>query len=317
MSLDKNLIDKFVDITSMAAVASYKYVGKKDKKLADKAATDEMRKNINKLDIKGEVVIGEGELDQAPMLFIGEKLGTGIGPEIDIAVDPLEGTNFAANNLPGALSVMAIASKGNLFKAPETYMNKLAVGKDVPIDAVDLDFSIEKNINNLADVKNKKISDLTACVLDRPRHKKIIEELKKLKVNLKLISDGDISGALLVTDKKYNVDIFLGIGGGPEGVLAASALDAFECKFQGRFLFKTTKDINRAKKMGIKDINKKYDLKDIVKDDSIFCATGITNGDLVKGIEYKNNNYISETLITHKAGKLTEIIKRENILKTW
>tara|TARA_Y100001970_G_scaffold272054_1_gene368268 strand:- start:25 stop:975 length:951 start_codon:yes stop_codon:yes gene_type:complete len=316
MSLDKNLIDKFVDITSMAAVASYKYVGKKDKKLADKAATDEMRKNINKLDIKGEVVIGEGELDQAPMLFIGEKLGTGIGPEIDIAVDPLEGTNFAANNLPGALSVMAIASKGNLFKAPETYMNKLAVGKDVPIDAVDLDFSIEKNINNLADVKNKKISDLTACVLDRPRHKKIIEELKKLKVNLKLISDGDISGALLVTDKKYNVDIFLGIGGGPEGVLAASALDAFECKFQGRFLFKTTKDINRAKKMGIKDINKKYDLKDIVKDDSIFCATGITNGDLVKGIEYKNNNYISETLITHKAGKLTEIIKRENILKT-
>ena len=316
MSLDKNLIDKFVDITSMAAVASYKYVGKKDKKLADKAATDEMRKNINKLDIKGEVVIGEGELDEAPMLFIGEKLGTGIGPEIDIAVDPLEGTNFAANNLPGALAVMAIATKGNLFKAPETYMNKLAVGKDVPIDAVDLDFSIEKNINNLADVKNKKISDLTACILDRPRHKKIIEELKKLKVNLKLISDGDISGALLVTDKKYNVDIFLGIGGGPEGVLAASALDAFECKFQGRFLFKTAKDINRAKKMGINDIDKKYDLKDIVKDDSIFCATGITNGDLVKGIEYKNNNYISETLITHKAGKLTEIIKRENILKT-
>ena len=316
MPLNKNLIDKFINITSMAAVASYKYVGKKDKKLADKAATDEMRKNINILDIKGEVVIGEGELDDAPMLFIGEKLGTGIGPEIDIAVDPLEGTNFAANNLPGALSVMAIAPKGNLFKAPETYMNKLAVGKDVPKDAVDLDFTVEKNIKNLAEVKNKKISDLTACILDRPRHKKIIEELKKLKVNLKLISDGDISGALLVTDKKYNVDIFLGIGGGPEGVLAASALDAFECKFQGRFLFKTSNDIMRAKKMGINDINKKYDLKEIVKDDSIFCATGITNGDLVKGIEYKNNIYISETLITHKAGKLTKIIRRENILKT-
>ncbi len=316
MALDKNLIDKFINITSMAAIASYKYVGKKNKNLADKAATDEMRKKINELDIKGEVVIGEGELDKAPMLFIGEKLGTGIGPEIDIAVDPLEGTNFAANNLPGALSVMAIASKGNLFKAPETYMNKLAVGKDVPYDAIDLDFSIDKNIKNLADVKNKKISDLTACILDRPRHKRIIENLKKLKVNLKLISDGDISGALLVTDKKYNVDIFLGIGGGPEGVLAASALDAFECKFQGRFLFKTAEDINRAKKMGIADINKKYDLKEIVKDDSIFCATGITSGDLVKGIECKNNNYISETLITHKAGKLTEIIKRENILKT-
>ena len=316
MPLNKNLIDKFINITSMAAVASYKYVGKKDKKLADKAATDEMRKNINILDIKGEVVIGEGELDDAPMLFIGEKLGTGIGPEIDIAVDPLEGTNFAANNLPGALSVIAIAPKGNLFKAPETYMNKLAVGKDVPGDAVDLDFTVEKNIKNLAEVKNKKISDLTACILDRPRHKKIIEELKKLKVNLKLISDGDISGALLVTDKKYNVDIFLGIGGGPEGVLAASALDAFECKFQGRFLFKTSNDIMRAKKMGINDINKKYDLKEIVKDDSIFCATGITNGDLVKGIEYKNNIFISETLITHKAGKLTKIIRRENILKT-
>ena len=316
MPLDKNLIDKFINITSMAAAASYKYVGKKDKKLADKAATDEMRKNINILDIKGEVVIGEGELDEAPMLFIGEKLGTGIGPEIDIAVDPLEGTNFAANNLPGALSVMAIAPKGNLFKAPETYMDKLAVGKDVPNNAVDLDFTVEKNIKNLAEVKNKKISDLTACILDRPRHKKIIEELKKLKVNLKLISDGDISGALLVTDKKYNVDIFLGIGGGPEGVLAASALDAFECKFQGRFLFKTSNDIIRAKKMGINDINKKYDLKEIVKEDSIFCATGITNGDLVKGIEYKNNIYISETLITHKAGKLTKIIRRENILKT-
>ena len=316
MPLNKNLIDKFINITSMAAVASYKYVGKKDKKLADKAATDEMRKNINLLDIKGEVVIGEGELDEAPMLFIGEKLGTGIGPEIDIAVDPLEGTNFAANNLPGALSVMAIAPKGNLFKAPETYMNKLAVGKDVPNDAVDLDFPVEKNIKNLAEVKNKRISDLTACMLDRPRHKKIIDELKKLNVNLKLISDGDISGALLVTDKKYNVDIFLGIGGGPEGVLAASALDAFECKFQGRFLFKTSNDIMRAKKMGISDINKKYELKEIVKEDSIFCATGITNGDLVKGIEYKNNIYISETLITHKAGKLTKIIKRENILKT-
>ena len=310
MALDKNLIDKFINITSMAAIASYKYVGKKNKNLADKAATDEMRKNINELDIKGEVVIGEGELDKAPMLFIGEKLGTGIGPEIDIAVDPLEGTNFAANNLPGALSVMAIASKGNLFKAPETYMNKLAVGKDVPYDAIDLDFSIDKNIKNLADVKNKKISDLTACILDRPRHKRIIEDLKKLKVNLKLISDGDISGALLVTDKKYNVDIFLGIGGGPEGVLAASALDAFDCKFQGRFLFQSQKDIDRANKMGIKDLNKKYNLYEIVKGESIFCATGITNGELVKGVKIVNNKFCTETLVTQK-NSTVNIIKKE------
>jgi fructose-1,6-bisphosphatase II / sedoheptulose-1,7-bisphosphatase len=195
-------------------------------------------------------------------------------------------------------------------------MNKLAVGKDVPNDATDLDFSIEKNIKNIADAKNKDISNLTACILDRPRHYKIIDKLKNLNVKLKLISDGDVSGALLVTNNKYNVDIFLGIGGGPEGVLAASALDAFECKFQGRFLFKTENEINRAKKMGITDLNKKYDLKEIVKGDSIFCATGITSGDLVKGIEINNNNYISETLVTHKSSKFAKIIKSENILKT-
>ena len=316
MNLDEKLIDKFVNITSKAAIACHKFVGKNDKIISDKAATDTMRKNLNLLNINGEVVIGEGEMDEAPMLYIGEKLGTGKGPSIDIAVDPLEGTNFAAKNLPGALSVMAITLKGNLFNAPETYMDKLAVGKDVPNDATDLDFSIEKNIKNIADAKNKDISNLTACILDRPRHYKIIDKLKNLNVKLKLISDGDVSGALLVTNNKYNVDIFLGIGGGPEGVLAASALDAFECKFQGRFLFKTENDINRAKKMGITDLNKKYDLKDIVKGDSIFCATGITSGDLVKGIEINNNNYISETLVTHKSSKFVKIIKSENILKT-
>ena len=316
MSLDKKLIDKFIDVTTSAAIACFKHVGKKNKLLADKAATDDMRENLNNLNIKAEVVIGEGELDEAPMLFIGEKLGTGKGPYLDIAVDPLEGTNFAANNLPGALSVLAISSKGNLFNAPETYMNKLAVGKEVPKEATDLDFSLEKNIKNIADAKNKDISNITACILDRPRHKKIIEKLLNLKVNIKLISDGDVSGALLVTNKKYNVDIFLGIGGGPEGVLAASALDAYNCKFQGRFLFKTETDIIRAKKMGIDDLNKKYDLKEIVKGDSIFCATGITTGDIVKGIELNNNNYITETLVTHKASKFAKIIKRENSLKT-
>ncbi len=316
MALDKKLIDQFVNITSSAAISSFKYVGKKNKKLADKAATDDMRKNINNLNIKGEVVIGEGELDEAPMLYIGEKLGTGIGPELDIAVDPLEGTNFAANNLPGALSVLSISAKGNLFNAPETYMNKIAVGSDVPNEATDLDYPIEKNIKNLADSKNKNISSITACILDRPRHKEIIEKLIKLKVKLKLISDGDVSGALLVTDQKYNVDIFLGIGGGPEGVLAASALDAYKCKFQGRFLFKTDKDINRAKKMGINDLNKKYDLKEIIKGDSIFCATGITSGDLVEGIKFNNNTYISETLVTHKATNLVKIIRRKVVLKT-
>ena len=314
MTLDKELLNNLVNITSSAAISSFPHVGKKNKEFIDKAATDDMRKNLNKLDISGEVVIGEGELDEAPMLYIGEKLGTGKGPFIDIAVDPVEGTNFVANNLPGALSVLAVSNKGNLFHAPETYMNKIAVGNDVPIDAVDLDFSVEKNIKNIADVKNKDIKKITACLLDRPRHKSIIEELIRLNVNLKLITDGDVSGALLVTDQKYNVDVFLGIGGGPEGVLAASALDAFECKFQGRFLFKTDKDIKRAKDMGIDDLNKKYDLKEIVKGDSIFCATGITSGDLVNGIKIKNNHFVSETLVTHKSSNFKQVIKQENKL---
>ena len=310
MELSKVLLDKIINVTSKAAIACYPHLGKKDKILADKAATDEMRKNLNMLDIDGQVVIGEGELDNAPMLYIGEKLGTGKGPSIDIAVDPLEGTNFAAKNLPGALSVIAITLKGNLFNAPETYMDKLAVGKDVPKDATDLDFSIEKNIKNIAESKNIDISKITACILDRPRHKNIIDKLKNLKVNLKLLSDGDISGALLVTDKKYKIDIFLGIGGGPEGVLAASALDAFDCKFQGRFLFEKEEDISRAKKMGIKDLNKKYDLNEIVKGDSIFCATGITSGDLVNGVKLENGKFVTETLVTHKNSTIN-IVKKE------
>jgi fructose-1,6-bisphosphatase II / sedoheptulose-1,7-bisphosphatase len=223
MTIDKSYIDLFHKVSVSAAYASFHMVGKKDKIAADKAAVDAMRNELNKINMNGQIVIGEGELDEAPMLYIGEKLGTGDGPSLDIAVDPLEGTNFAANNLPGALSVIAVAEKSNLFNAPETYMDKIAISSNEK-GVVDLDFSVLKNIKNLADHKNTTPENLTACILDRPRHKKIIEELKSLKVKLKLISDGDVSGALLVTDNKYGVDIFLGIGGGPEGVLAASAL---------------------------------------------------------------------------------------------
>ena len=310
MSLDKNLIDQFVNVTSKAAIAASFLVGKNDKIAADKAAVDSMRKELNSIDMRGEIVIGEGELDKAPMLYIGEEVGTGKGIEIDIAVDPLEGTNFAANNLPGALSVIAISEKNNLFHSPETYMDKIAVGNKVPIGAIDLDFKLEKNIKNLAESKNKNISEITACILNRPRHKEIIDELKKLKVNLKLISDGDVAGALLVTDEKYNVDIFLGIGGGPEGVLAASALDAYNCNFQGRFIFKEENEILRAKSMGIQDLNKKYKLNEIVSGDSIFCATGITSGELVNGIFIKDNVYTSETLVTHKNSNFKKVIQR-------
>lgn len=272
-----------------------------------------MRNEINKLNIDGEVVIGEGEMDEAPMLYIGEKLGLGLGEEIDIAVDPLEGTNFAANNLPGALSVIAISEKNNLFRAPETYMDKIAVGKDIPREAIDLDFSCEKNVNNIADFKKCNVSDLTVCILDRPRHKKIISKLMQMKVKLKLISDGDVSGALLTTDKKYNVDLFLGIGGGPEGVLAASALDAFNCKFQGRFLFKSEDDRHRAKKMGIIDFNKKYNINEIVKGDSIFCATGITSSDIVNGVRLIDGTFSTETLVTHKNSGISIVKKKFSI----
>ena len=316
MPLDKDLIDKIINVTSKAAISCHKFIGKNQKKNADKAATDSMRDEINKLAINGKVVIGEGELDEAPMLYIGERLGSGGSLNLDIAVDPLEGTNFVAKNLPGALSVISVAEKGNLFNAPETYMDKLTVSNNVPYDATDLDFSIEKNIKNIADSLNKDIKNVTACLLDRPRHGKIINKLKEMNVKMKLISDGDISGALMVTDPKYNVDIFLGIGGGPEGVLAASAIDAYGCKFQGRFIFDNDRDISRAKKMGIKDLKKKYDLKEIVKGDSIFCATGITDGDLVNGININGDKYITETLYTHKGSNMCKISLREDTIKT-
>ena len=315
MALDKKFEDLFIQVSINAALSSYYLVGKKDKNAADKAAVDMMRNMLNQIDMIGRVVIGEGELDEAPMLYIGETLGTKLGPELDIAVDPLEGTNFAANNLPGALSVISVAEKNNLFSAPETYMDKISA--NVPDDEIiDLDYSIKKNIHNLAEFKNKKPENLTACILDRPRHKKIIQELKELNVNLKLISDGDVSGALLVSDKKYNIDLFLGIGGGPEGVLAASALDTFNCFFQGRFFFETEDDKTRAKKMGIKDLDKKYLLKEIITGDSIFCATGITSGDLVSGIKIEDDNFVSETLITHKYNGLKNKIKtRQKIIE--
>ena len=314
MALDKSYIDLFQIVTSKAAFAASKFIGKNDKVSADKAAVDVMRNEINKLNIDGRIVIGEGELDNAPMLYIGEKLGNRKGQKLDIAVDPVEGTNFVAKNLPGGLSVLALSEKGNLFNAPETYMNKIAVGKNIDKDAIDIDYDLKKNLNNLAECKNKNITDLTICLLDRPRHAKIIELLDELNVKKKLITDGDVSGALLVTNEKFNVDMFIGIGGGPEGILAASALDAYDCFFQGRFLFDNENDIKRANKMGIKDLKKKYNLKEIVSGDSIFVATGITDSDLMLGIKEEKNHYISETLVTHKNSKITEVRRRKDLI---
>ena len=310
MIVEKKFEDLILNVSSRAALSAKYLVGKKDKIAADKAAVDTMRSQLNKIDMNGEIVIGEGELDEAPMLFIGEKVGTSNGPYLDIAVDPLEGTNFAANNLPGALAVIAIAGQNNLFNAPETYMNKISANVREK-GVVDLDFSVKENIHNLCEYNNKKPNNTTVCLLERPRHKQIIEELKRIGVNLKLITDGDVSGALLVTEEKYNVDLFMGIGGGPEGVLAASALDSFNCFFQGRFIFNSDKEKKRANEMGIDNLNKKYELNEIISGDSIFCATGITTGDLVSGIEILDNEFMSETLITHKSTGLKKVIKKK------
>ena len=311
MAIDKKFIDEFINVTSKAAYASSFFIGKKNKIAADKAAVDSMRSELNKINMTGEVVIGEGTLDEAPMLYTGEILGTKNGPIFDIAVDPVEGTNFVANNLPGGIAVLAIGEKGNLFNAPETYMYKIATGK-IDKGLIDLDYPLEKNIKNLSEFKNKDVSSLTVCVLDRPRHKKIIDELKDLKINIKLISDGDVLGALYVSDPKYNVDMFMGVGGGPEGVIAACALDTYNCHFQGRFIFDNKKDILEAKSMGLTDLNKKYELNEIVKGDSLFCASAITSSEVLKGIIIEGDKFISETLVTHKNSNFKEIVKSIN-----
>ncbi len=313
MTINRKYIDQLINVTSKAAVASSLLVGKKDKLAADQAAVDSMRDELNKIDMTGEIVIGEGSLDEAPMLYTGEILGKKLGPKFDIAVDPLEGTNFAANNLPGALSVIAIAEKGNLFKAPETYMDKIAT-MNTEKGLIDLDFSTKKNIENLAEFKNTTPSNLTACILDRPRHKKLIEDLTLLKVKIKLITDGDVAGVLSVTNPNYGIDIFLGIGGGPEGVLAATALDSYNCHFQGRFIFDNEKVIKDAKNMGIEDLDKKYELKEIVKGDTIFCASAITDTMSMKGVlKESENSYNTETLVTFKTSAeiYQSVVKRK------
>ena len=310
MVIKKEYLEDFISVTQHAAIATYPYIGKNNKKAADKSATDSMRQKLNEINMKGRVVIGEGEIDEAPMLYIGEIIGNQRGDDIDIAVDPVEGTNFVAKNMRGSISVIAAANKNNLFNAPETYMEKIAFGSHIDPGVVDLDYSFKKNIENLADFNNKNVEDLRICILDRPRHKEIIDEARRKKIKINLITDGDVTGAILVSDQKFNVDLFLGIGGGPEGVLAACALDSMNCGFQGRLLFEDDKIIERANKMGIKDLNKKYNINDIVKGDSIFCATGITDGDITRGVKIINDEYITDTFVTHKSQKIKKNISR-------
>ena len=303
MSLKKDLLDQFIKVTEFAAFGASPYIGKKDKVAADQGAVDKMRDELNKINIDGTVVIGEGEMDEAPMLYIGEKVGTRNGQKVDIALDPLEGTNFTANNLPNAFSVLAVAEKGNLLSAPDTYMNKIVIGPGLPRNLLDLDNTVEKNIKLLADAKKKKTSDLSACVLKRPRHDEIVAVLNKLKVNINFITDGDIAGALSVIGNNPKNDIYLGIGGGPEGVLTAAALSCFGGQIQGRLILdKNEKE--RASKLGVIDTEKKYNIDDMVKGDVIFCATGVTDGDLAKGVKDLGDKFEVNTFVLHKTEKI-------------
>ena len=307
MSIDPRYLNLFIKATEKGAIGASKFIGKQDKIAADKGAVDSMRRELNKINMEGTVVIGEGEMDEAPMLYIGEKLGTLKGPKFDIAVDPLEGTKFTAQNEPNAFSVLAIAKKGDLLSAPDTYMEKIAIGANLPKNLLDLDNGVEKNIMLLANAKKKKPSELKACVLKRPRHDYIIKELTKMDVQINYITDGDIAGALTVVGNKPTNDIYYSTGGGPEGVIVAAALSCFGGQIQGRLVLDDEEKV-RAKKLGIKDFNKKYDIDEMIKGDVIFCATGVTSGDLAKGVEDLGNKFKVTTFALHKSQKIAKTI---------
>jgi len=273
-----------------------------------------MRRELNKINMTGTVVIGEGEMDEAPMLYIGERLGTLNGPEFDIAVDPLEGTKFTANGQPNAFSVLAISEKNCLLSAPDTYMEKIVIGTNLPKNLMDIDNGVEKNIKILAEAKNKKISDIQACVLKRPRHDHIVKVLNDLEVRINFITDGDIAGALSVIGDKPKNDIYYSTGGGPEGVIVAAALSCYGGQIQGRLVLNEEEKI-RAKKLGITDFNKKYNIDDMVKSDVIFCATGVTSGDLADGVKDLGNEFEVNTFVLHKSQNTVKSIK--NIYNKW
>ncbi len=307
MSIDAKFLDLFIKTTEKAAIGASKFIGKKDKIAADKGAVDPMRRELNKINMEGTIVIGEGEMDEAPMLYIGERLGTLNGPKFDIAVDPLEGTKFTANNEPNAFSVIAVAKKGDLLSAPDTYMEKIAIGSNLPKNILSLDYGVTKNIKILAKAKKKETHELKACVLKRPRHDQIVRELTDLGVHINFITDGDIAGVLSVIGTNPKNDIYYSTGGGPEGVLAAAALTCYGGQIQGRLILDNDEKI-RAKKLGITDFKKKYNIDDMVRGDVIFCATGVTTGDLAKGVKDLGNEYEVTTFALHKSKKVNKII---------
>jgi fructose-1,6-bisphosphatase II / sedoheptulose-1,7-bisphosphatase len=300
-NLDRVLVLEMVRVTEAAAIAASKLIGRGNEKEADAAAVEAMRAALNTLDIEGTVVIGEGERDEAPMLYIGEKVGSGTGPAIDIALDPLEGTTITAKAGPNALAVLAIAEKGCLLNAPDVYMEKIAVGPGYPDGVIDLDKSPADNVRAIAAAKGVQPNEIIACVLDRPRHEKLIAELRAVGCGIMLIPDGDVAGVIATTNPDTTIDVYMGSGGAPEGVLAAAALRCVGGQFKGRLLFRNDDERARARKWGIEDLNKVYDLTELAQGDCIFAATGVTDGSLLEGVKRRKGGMMTTESVVMRA----------------
>jgi fructose-1,6-bisphosphatase II / sedoheptulose-1,7-bisphosphatase len=308
--LDRILTLELVRVTERAAVAAARLRGRGDELAADQAAVDAMRAELGRLPIDGTVVIGEGERDQAPMLFIGEKVGTGDGPELDIALDPLEGATICAKNLPGSLAVIAVAAKGSLLFAPDVYMEKIAIGPGYPADLVALDAPVAENLASLARAKGVPVAEITACILDRPRHARLVEEVRKSGAAIRLIGDGDVAGVIDTTrPDETGVDIYLGSGGAPEGVLAAAALRCIGGQMQGRLLLSGHDKLARAEKMGITDPARIYKVDEMARGDVLFAATGVTDGNLLSGVRFKRDSIETDTLVMRSSSGTVREIK--------
>jgi len=304
-----NLADAMVRVTEKAAIAAEAQCGRGDEKAADAAAVDAMRMAFNAVDFKGRVVIGEGERDEAPMLYIGEEVGTGQGPEIDIALDPLEGTTLTAKAMANALAVVAISPRGGLLFAPDTYMDKIAIGPGYPAGIIELDRSAGENIRALAEARGLAVSDMTACVLDRPRHADIIDSLRQVGARIHLISDGDVAGIINTTNPATGIDMYVGQGGAPEGVLAAAALKCVGGQMQARLVFRNSDERQRAARAGITDLDRKYDLDELASGETVFAATGVTKGGLVDGVVRQRGIIETDSLVMSSADGMVRRIR--------
>ncbi len=296
--LDRILTLELARVTERAAVSAARLRGRGDEKAADQAAVDAMRRELNQLPIDGTVVIGEGERDEAPMLYIGEEVGTKDGPKVDIALDPLEGTTICAKNMPNSIAVIALAPEGGLLNAPDSYMEKIAVGPGYPEGTIDLDRPIQENLAAVAKAKGCDVKDVTVCVLDRPRHAKLIDDIRSTGASIYLIGDGDVAGIIYTTDpEETGIDLYVGIGGAPEGVLAAAALRCIGGQMQGRLVITRDEQVERAHRMGIDDINRKYTMEEMAGGDVLFAATGVTTGNFLKGVKLGRNAITTHTVV--------------------